>query len=59
MAEAAPTGRAGTESLNLPNSCHTVNDVHHWLALTAAALVDASAYDDRAEVAWFFTDDPA
>jgi hypothetical protein len=30
-----------------------VNGIHHWLALTASALVEASAYDDRAEVAWF------
>ena len=37
----------------LPKELPTVSDVHHWLALTAAALVEASAYDHRAEVAWF------
>ena len=30
-----------------------VDDVHRWFALTASVLVEASAYDDRAEVAWF------
>ena len=43
----------------MPKELPTVSDVHHWLALTAAALVEASAYDDRAEVAWFSkVDDP-
>ena len=30
-----------------------MNDLHHWLALTASALVEASTYDDRAEASWF------
>ena len=37
----------------MPKELPTVNDLHHWLALTAVALVAASVYDDRAEVAWF------
>ena len=37
----------------MPKELPTVSSLHHWLALTAAALVEASAYDDRAEVAWF------
>ena len=37
----------------MPNELPTVSDLHHWLALTAVARVEASAYDDRAEVAWF------
>ena len=37
----------------MPKELPTVNDVHHWLALTASALVEASTYDDRADVAWF------
>ena len=31
----------------------SVSGRHHWLALAAAALVEASAYDDKAEVSWF------
>jgi hypothetical protein len=41
------------EALKMPTDLPTVNDLHHWLALIASALVEASAYDDRAEVAWF------
>ena len=40
------------EALKMPKELPTVNELHHWLALTASALVEASAYDDRAEVAW-------
>ena len=39
--------------MDTPKELPTVSDVHHWLASTAAALVEASAYNDRAEVAWF------
>ena len=39
----------------MPKELPTVHDVHQWLALTASALVEASAYDDRADVAWFST----
>ena len=39
----------------MPKELPTVNDLHHWLALTASALVEASAYDDRADVAWVAT----
>ena len=51
VAEIPPTGRKEKESLRMPKDLPTVNDSHHWLAMTAAALVEASAYDDRAEVA--------
>ena len=34
----------------MPKDLPTVNDLHHWLAMVAEALVEASAYDDRAEV---------
>ena len=54
MAEIPPTGRKGKESLGMPKDLPTVNDVHHWLAIPAAALVETSAYDDRADVAWLF-----
>ena len=53
VAEAAPTGRTEKGALSMPKELPTVSDLHHWLALAAAALVEASAYDDRAEVAWF------
>ena len=39
--------------MRTPKELPSVNDLHHWLAMTAAALVEASAYDHRAEVAWF------
>ena len=51
IVETAPAGRREKETLRRPK----VNDLHRWLALTAAALVEASACDDRAEVAWFST----
>ena len=50
-AESAPTGREEKESLRAPKDRPIANDLHHWLAMTAAALVEASAYDDRAEIA--------
>ena len=42
--------RKEKEALKMPKELLTVNDLHHWLALTASALVEASAYDDRADV---------
>ena len=53
LADAATAVRKEKETLNMPKDLPTVNDLRHWLALTAFALVEASAYDDRAEVAWF------
>ena len=53
LAEPAVAVRKEKETLKMPKELPTVNDVHHWLALTASALAEASAYDDRAEVAWF------
>ena len=52
MAALPPTGRKEKELLRLPKDLPTVNDLHHWLAMIAAALVEASACGDRAEVAW-------
>ena len=37
----------------MPKGLPSVNDSHRWLAMTAAALVEASTYDGRADVAWF------
>ena len=37
----------------MPKALPSVSNLHHWLALAAAALVEASAYADRADVAWF------
>ena len=45
--------KEGERIVNMPNDLPTVNDLHNWLALAAAALGEASAYDDRAEAAWF------
>ena len=53
VAEAAPAGRKEKESLRMPEELPSVNDVHHWLAMTAAAVLEASTYDDRADVACF------
>ena len=53
LAEPAVAVRKEKETPAMPRGLPTVNDAHHWLALTASALVEASAYDDRAEVAWF------
>ena len=52
VAEVPPAGRKERETLMMPKDLPSANDLHHWLALTAPALVEASAYDDRAEVAW-------
>ena len=52
LAEPAAAVRKGKEALEMPKELPTVKDAHQWLALTASALVEASAYDDRAKVAW-------
>ena len=37
----------------MPKELPSVSSLHQSLAFAAVALVEASAYDDRAEVAWF------
>ena len=49
----ASSSRKEKESLKILEELPTVLDLHHWLARAAQALVEATAYDDRADVAWF------
>ena len=45
--------RKEKETLHLPKDLPTVVGLNAWLAKVAQALAEASAYNDRKEVAWF------
>ena len=51
---AKPT-RKEQKELTLPTKLPNVVHLRMWLANVSAAFVEASAYDDQAEVAWFRT----
>ena len=46
--------RKEKENLHLPKDLPTVVGLNAWLARVAQALAEASAYNDRQEVVWFF-----
>jgi hypothetical protein len=49
---ARPT-RKEKKELKMPPKIPNVVHLRMWLANVSAALVEASAYDDQAEIAWF------
>ena len=56
FAVAEPTGeriRKEATDVQVPSKLPTVNSLAAWKVTVASSLIAASAYGDRAEVAWF------